>query len=156
LVHGLTILVVDDDEFVRDSIRMLLEDAGARVLTAPDGANALDQLTVHTPDLILSDLVMPGMDGYQFVERVRSDPARARVPVVAVSAFFNPADQRRTVQVGFDTQLRKPFGYAGLRKALTVVMRRHRELFARQLGRLRALAKRGREKAWKLRQGSRS
>jgi CheY-like chemotaxis protein len=51
--------VVDDDDFVLDSTRIILEDLGARVLTARDGGNAVDQLAAHTPDLVLSDLVMP-------------------------------------------------------------------------------------------------
>src|SRR5688572_30759133 len=82
LVRGLTVLVVDDDELVRDSTRLLFEDAGARVLTARDGADALDRLAAHTPDLVLSDLAMPEMDGYQLVARVRSDPARASLPMI--------------------------------------------------------------------------
>jgi CheY-like chemotaxis protein len=140
-LNGVTVLIVDDDEFGRDSTRLLLEDLGARVLTAHDGASALDVLGSHTPDLILSDLVMPRMDGYQLVERVRRDPARARVSVVAVSAFANPADRDRTREAGFDGHLGKPFSFAGLRRVLTAVMRRHRDVFARQLGRLRAIAK---------------
>jgi CheY-like chemotaxis protein len=155
LVQGLTILVVDDDEFVRDSTRLILEDAGARVLTARDGANAVDQLATHTPDLILSDLVMPRMDGYQLVERVRSDPTRPSLPVIAVSALASPADRERILRAGFDAHLGKPFGYAGLRVVLTAVMRRQRELFRRQLGRLRVFVKQARLKARKLRRKSR-
>jgi CheY-like chemotaxis protein len=136
-----TVLIVDDDEFVRDSIRLLLEDLGARVLRAHDGASALDVLGSDTPDLILSDLVMPRMDGYQLVERLRRDPARATLSVVAVSAFANPADHDRTREAGFDGHLGKPFSFAGLRRVLTAVMRRQRPRFARQLGRLRAVAK---------------
>jgi CheY-like chemotaxis protein len=142
---------VDDDEFIRESTRLLLEDLGARVVTAPDGAIAFDLLGTYAPDLILSDLDMPRMDGYQLVERLRRDPARARVPVVAISAYANPAERDRTVGAGFDEHLGKPFDYAGLRKVLTTVMRRQRELFARQLGRLRAFAKRARLTARKRR-----
>ena len=155
LARGLTVLVVEDDDFVRDSTRLLLEDLGARVLTAPGGANALDQLAAETPDLVLSDLVMPEMDGYQLVARVRSDPARASLPMIAVSAFTSPADRQRTRRAGFDAHLGKPFDYADLAEAFTVVMRRRRELLTRQLRRLRAFAKEERRKARELQQRSR-
>jgi CheY-like chemotaxis protein len=155
LVNGLTVLVVDDDEFIRESTRLLLEDLGARVVTAPDGAIAFDLLGTYAPDLILSDLDMPRMNGYQLVERVRRDPARTRLPVVAVSAFANSADCDRSLAAGFDAHLGKPFGYAGLRGVLTAVMRRQRELFARQLGRLRVFARQARRTARELQQQSR-
>jgi CheY-like chemotaxis protein len=155
LVRGLTILVVDDDELVRDSTRLLLEDAGARVLTARDGADALDQLAAHTPDLILSDLVMTRMDGYQLVERIRSHPVRAGLPVIAVSSHASPADRERTLRAGFDAHLGKPFDYAGLWEIFRVVMRRQRELYHRQRDRLRAFAGQVRLRARELRQASR-
>ena len=152
LVQGLTILVVDDDDFVLDSTRIILEDLGARVLTARDGADALDRLAAHTPDLILSDLVMPQMDGYHLVERIRSDPAWARLPVIAVSALVGPADRERILRAGFDAQLGKPFDYADLGKVFRSVTRRLRALYARQYDRLRALAREKRQKARELRQ----
>jgi CheY-like chemotaxis protein len=155
LVQGLTIVVVDDDDFVLDSTRSILEDLGARVLTARDGGNALDQLAAHTPDLVLSDLVMPEMDGYQLVARVRSDPARARLPMIAVSSLTSSADRERTRRAGFDAHLGKPFDYADLAEAFTVVMRRRRQLLIRQLSRLRAFAKEECRKARGLQQRSR-
>jgi CheY-like chemotaxis protein len=155
LVRGLTILVVDDDEFVRDSTRLLLEDAGVHVLTARDGADALDQLAAHTPDLIFTDIGMPRMDGYQLVERIRRDPARARLTVIAVSALASPADRKRMRQAGFDAHLGKPFDYGSLRETFWFVMRRQRELYHRQRDRLRAFAEQVRRKARELRQASR-
>jgi CheY-like chemotaxis protein len=152
LVRGLSVLVVDDDELVRDSTRLLLEEAGVRVRTARDGADALDQLAGHTPDLILSDLVMPRMDGYQLVEHVRGDPARAHLPVIAVSALASPADRDRILRAGFDAQIGKPFDYADLAEAFKIAMRRLRALSVRQRDRLRAFAKKQRLKARELRQ----
>ena len=68
------------------------------------------------------------MDGYQLVERIRRDPARARLPVIAVSALASPADRERTRRAGFDAHLGKPFDYASLRETFRFVMRRRREL----------------------------
>ena len=155
LVQGLTILVVDDDDLVLDSTRIILEDLGARVLTARDGADALDRLAAHTPDLVLSDLAMPEMDGYQLVARVRSDPARASLPMIAVSAHASPADSARILRAGFDAQVGKPFDYADLAEAFKSAMRRLPSLYNRQRDRLRAFATKQRLKARALRQRSR-
>jgi two-component system, chemotaxis family, sensor kinase CheA len=117
---------------VRDSTRLLLEDAGAHVLVARDGAEALKELATHTPDLILSDLLMPRMDGYQLVELIRADPARADVPIIAVSATASPADRERIRRAGFDGHVVKPFDYATLSEGFRKAMRRWRTLFRRQ------------------------
>ena len=155
LVQGLTVLVVDDDDDVRDAMRMVLEQAGARVLAARNGSDALDQLRAHIPDLILSDLAMPHVDGYQLLTRVRTDPAHASLPIIAVSAFDSPADRERTRRAGFAAHLGKPFNYADLADAFTIVMRRCRNRFTRQLARLRAFAKEQRRKGQEVRQRSR-
>jgi two-component system cell cycle response regulator DivK len=155
LLQDLTVLVVDDDDLVRDATRVLLEDIGARVLTARDGADALGQLAAHAPDLVLADLLMPAIDGYQLVARLRGDPMRAGLPIIAVSAFTEPADRERSVRAGFDVHLGKPFTYAELARVFSAVMRRRPELLVRQLGRLRAFAKGERRKAQALRHEAR-
>jgi two-component system chemotaxis response regulator CheY len=153
-VRELTILVVDDDELVRDSTRLLLEEAGARVLIARYGAEALEALATHSPDLILSDLLMPRMDGYQLVERIRSDPARADVPIIALSATASPTDQERIRRAGFDGHVVKPFDYATLAEGFKKAMRRLRTLYRRQCERLRILANQQRREAVRLRERS--
>jgi len=104
---------------------------------ARDGADALDQLAVHAPDLVLSDLSMPTINGYQFVKRVRKDPTRAGLPIVAVSALASSNDREQTQRAGFDMHLAKPYDWTDLARAVRLVMRRRPELLARQLGRLR-------------------
>jgi CheY-like chemotaxis protein len=152
LVKGLTVLVVDDDEAVRESTRLLLEDLGARVLTAPNGACALDLIQAETADLVLSDLIMPGVDGYHLVERVRNDGQQETLPVIAVSATASLAEREHTRRVGFDAHLGKPFDYADLYEALRIVMRRQPRLYARQLKGLRSNAEQERNKAHESRQ----
>jgi CheY-like chemotaxis protein len=154
LVHGLTILVADDDDFVRDSTRLLLEDLGARVLTATNGAKALNRLEAETPDLILSDLSMPELDGYHLVERLRNDARRQTLPVIAVSSSTGPADREHTRRAGFDAHVGKPFDYGDLYEALATIMRRQPHLYARQRKHLRGLAEQERQKALELRQQS--
>lgn len=83
--HRGTILVVEDDLDIREVMRMVLEASGYEVLEAGDGAEALVAVRAHRPSVILLDLMMPGMDGFQFRESQLQDPAIAAIPVVIVS-----------------------------------------------------------------------
>ncbi len=80
-----TILVVEDDLDIREVMRMILEASGYQVLEAGDGAEALGVVRAHRPCVILLDLMMPGMDGFQFRESQLQDPAIASIPVVIAS-----------------------------------------------------------------------
>jgi CheY-like chemotaxis protein len=79
-----TILVVDDDSAIRDALALLLEDAGYVARTAPDGLAALDAIAEDAPDLVVTDLYMPGLGGTGLIERLRSE--RPDLPVVVLSA----------------------------------------------------------------------
>ena len=83
--HRGTILVVEDDLDIREVMRMVLEASGYQILEAGDGAEALVVMRAHRPCVILLDLMMPGMDGFQFRESQLQDPAIASIPVVIVS-----------------------------------------------------------------------
>ncbi|GAB6042701.1 ATP-binding protein [Endothiovibrio diazotrophicus] len=103
-----TVLAVDDVPSNRELIRVLLEESGATVVTAEDGREALEAAARHRPALILMDLKMPGMDGYEAVHRLRADPQLAGIPVVAVTASVNETERARIGHTGFDGQLHKP------------------------------------------------
>jgi PAS domain S-box-containing protein len=81
-----SLLVVDDDDFYRDSIANVLRQAGHQVDTAPNGEQALDMMRSHPPDLLLLDMVMPGMDGLAVIEAMRVEPTLAPVPIMLVTA----------------------------------------------------------------------
>jgi len=83
--HRGTVLVVEDDLDIREVMRMVLEASGYQVFEAGDGAEALPVARAQRPDIILLDLMMPGMDGFQFRESQLQDPAIASIPVVIVS-----------------------------------------------------------------------
>jgi CheY-like chemotaxis protein len=103
------VLVVDDDESLRDSLADLLSDEGYCILTAENGAQALAKLRrwpSPRPCLILLDLMMPVMNGWQFVAEQRQEPALARIPVVVVSADGNL--QQKAESLGASGWLRKP------------------------------------------------
>lgn len=101
-----TVLVVDDDPDLRELMRLLLEGAGYRVETARDGREALERVFAHAPALVLLDMKMPGMNGWQFARTLRQTHNR-RIPIVVVTAGD---DARRTAEeVGAEAYLGKPF-----------------------------------------------
>ena len=114
-----TILVVDDDNEIRDSLRDVLQDAGYAVVTSADGAEALAYLRAHAaPALILLDWMMPRCDGSQFRAAQRSHPVLARIPVVLLTADARVEEKRRALAV--DEALEKP---VSLDRLLDVVAR---------------------------------
>ena len=125
-LEGLTILVVEDHDDSRDMLRQLVESFGAKVAIARNGYEALATALLRKPDLVLCDLVMPGMDGFGFVHRVRSQLTLENVPVIAVSALGSDADFRRTFEAGFDGHLVKPITYPTMAAQLERVFPGHR------------------------------
>ena len=103
------ILCVEDDESsFRLAERVLVHD-GHEVERARDGKTALRMAGVRRPDLVLMDLVLPGIDGFETALRMRDVPSLAGVPIVAVTGRVSEADRRRAVAEGFDGYVEKPF-----------------------------------------------
>jgi CheY-like chemotaxis protein len=102
------VLVVDDDPDIRYILRQWLERLGAMVREASDGLDALAQVERSVPDLILSDVAMPRLDGCAMVERLRARPALAHLPVIALTGLDTPETLLRTLSAGFDGHLVKP------------------------------------------------
>lgn len=105
-LRGYTILVVEDDRDTRELIAVVLERAGARVVAAGDARRALELVLQCSPDLILSDVGLPGEDGRSFIRKVRA--MRLEVPAAAVTAYDEEEDN---LAAGFDRHLRKPVDY---------------------------------------------
>ena len=124
-----TVLVIEDDLASRELLTYLLEAAGYRVLAAENGALGLGMAIADAPDLILCDLQMPVMNGYEVAQSLRCHPAWRVVPLVAVTAFSMPGDREKALEVGFDEHLSKPIApetfvdqvQGFLRKAATAV-----------------------------------
>nr|WP_315243241.1 response regulator [uncultured Albidiferax sp.] len=102
------ILVIEDDEFSRELVRYLLDRQGYAVLEAADGGAGVDLALSAHPDLVLCDLQMPVLNGYEVVQRLRSNPLWQVVPVIAVTAFSMPGDRAIALAAGFDDYLTKP------------------------------------------------
>ena len=116
-----TILVVDDKSNVRTLIREYLTEEGFRVVTADNGRNALYEARHTKPDLILLDIMMPEMDGYEFIRRFRLE---STTPVILLTARLEETDKVLGLELGADDYITKPFGMRELLARVRAVLRR--------------------------------
>jgi DNA-binding response OmpR family regulator len=123
-----TILVVDDQPEILENIELILSVEGYNVLAAADGPQALDLLQAHAVDLILADIAMPRMNGYQLFERVRENPHWLPIPFLFLSARAMDSDIRYGKELGADDYLTKPIQPEDLLAAVQGRLRRAREL----------------------------
>jgi DNA-binding NarL/FixJ family response regulator len=105
----LTILIVDDDLGIRLSVSDYLEMAGYSVVMSENGQNALAMVSQHQPHLIVTDVTMPQMDGYELIRQVRRQPAFRLLPVIFLTARTNTDERIKGYQLGCDAYLPKPF-----------------------------------------------
>ncbi len=117
---GVAVLVVDDDSDGRDLARQILEGQGASVAVAASATEALDALRVCRPGILVSDVGMPDLDGYELVRRLRAarEAGLAALPAVALTAYARPEDRARALAVGFHEHVPKPFDPATLVSAI--------------------------------------
>lgn len=107
---GKRILVVDDDRNLRKIIQTNLELAGYDVSTAPNGEEAMQLLDVMQPDLVVLDVMMPLMDGYEVARRIRRHPSNTHVPIIMLTAKSEVEDKLAGFEAGADDYITKPFG----------------------------------------------
>jgi signal transduction histidine kinase/ActR/RegA family two-component response regulator len=125
-LHGLRILIVEDIDDTREAMCATLERLGAEVTAATDGTDALKRLAIEPADLVLCDLNMPRMDGFEFLRALRGVERDTHHPVIAVSGLASSADHRRTSEAGFEAHVDKPFDDTRLLTAIGEVMSRRR------------------------------
>ncbi len=104
-----TILLIEDDPLSARLVDLILKSEGHRVIMAQDGLQGLEIAQRVRLDLVLLDLMLPGIDGFEVLRRLRADPKTADVKVVVVSAKSQPADKERAAELGIDYYLTKPY-----------------------------------------------
>ena len=103
-----TILIVDDSEFVRSYHSYILEEADFQVITAVDGSDGLEKLYTNSCDLVLSDINMSNMDGYEFIRRIRADKKYSALPIIIVSTESEAKDKMKGFEAGANLYIVKP------------------------------------------------
>jgi chemosensory pili system protein ChpA (sensor histidine kinase/response regulator) len=119
-------MVVDDSITVRRVTQRLLERNGMRVLTARDGMDAVSLLQDNVPDIILLDIEMPRMDGYEVAAHVRNDPRLRDVPIIMITSRSGEKHRARAIEIGVDDYLSKPYQEAQLLDAIAPLVERRR------------------------------
>jgi two-component system, cell cycle response regulator DivK len=103
------VLVVEDTEDNRQIIRDLLTSAGYEMIEAINGEQGAAMAAEHRPDLILMDIQLPVLDGYEATRRIKADPALRHIPVIAVTSYALSGDEEKTRAAGCDAYVAKPF-----------------------------------------------
>lgn len=104
-----TILVVDDSSTVRKFVSVSLSMQGFQVVTACDGMDALEKLPSQKIDLVITDLNMPNMDGFELIKSLRESPAYKELPIVILTSLSDSLSKERSIELGVHSFLRKPF-----------------------------------------------
>jgi CheY-like chemotaxis protein len=116
------ILVVDDLRDAADSMAMMLETMGHDVRTAYDGLEAVQNAATFQPNIILLDIGLPRMNGYEVARRIRDEPWGGNVALVALTGWGQDADKRQSLEAGFDHHLTKPVDLVALEKLLALLV----------------------------------
>ncbi len=123
---GAMVLLVDDEDQLRRVMKDLLERQGYTVVEARDGAQALDEVDRHAPDIVILDLNLPGVDGYSVLSQLRSRPATRQLPIIVLTAKGDEDNEVRVLQLGADDFLTKPFRAKALAARLESTLARRR------------------------------
>jgi DNA-binding response OmpR family regulator len=118
------VLVADDDRDILELVAFRLERAGYDVVTAGDGAEALEAADARVPDVAVLDVMMPRLDGYEVTRKLREREATERIPVILLTARVQEADVQRGFEAGADDYLKKPFSPQELRTRVQAALGR--------------------------------
>ena len=126
------LLLIEDEAAMRELTATALELEGYRVHSAADGSSGVDMARRHRPHLILCDIMMPGLDGYQVLATLRADPALSHIPFIFLTAKGEKKDLRQGMVSGADDYLTKPFSIDDLLAAIRARLARHHERTRKQ------------------------
>jgi len=119
-IKGIKVMVIDDSNTIRKSAEIFLTQAGAQVVLAEDGFDALAKIRDHQPDIVFCDILMPRLDGYQTCALIKKNPKYSDTPVIMLSSKDGLFDRARGRMVGSDEYLTKPFTKDSLLKTVAI------------------------------------
>ena len=120
-----SILVVDDNEMNRDLLTRRLERQGYQVTTAVDGQQALDVLSREEFNLVLLDIMLPVINGYQVLKQVKADQSSSHIPVIITTALDEASEKAKCLELGADDYLTKPFNTVTLKTRISDCLNKH-------------------------------
>jgi len=122
---GVRVLVVDDDADSREMLRYVLEDSRAQILTVGNAREALTQFSIFKPHIVISDLGMPEIDGYDFIRQIRALPSDdgGQIPAIALTGYVSAEEQKRVHSAGFDIHVAKPVDFYKLLEIINNLLR---------------------------------
>src|SRR5690606_16172287 len=118
---ALSVLVVDDNRDAAQMLAALLEAHGHRTAVAYDGMEAVQVARHELPDLVLLDIGLPGMDGYEVARALRNEPSLQGIFLVAVTGYGSQSDRNRAMEAGFDVHLSKPIDFDTLQRRVPIL-----------------------------------
>jgi CheY-like chemotaxis protein len=118
------VLIVDDEPDIVLLLKVIIESVGCRIITADSGKSALALIRESPPDLIISDVMMPDMDGYQLHQTLKSDPEWRLIPVIFLTARVQQQEKLQALTMGIDDYWTKPFDAAEIRVRVQSILRR--------------------------------
>jgi CheY-like chemotaxis protein len=121
---ALRVLVVDDNIDTAETLAMLLKDSGYDVRTAHDGPTALEAALDYRPNVVLLDIGLPGLDGFEVAKRIRQQPVLQNVVLVAMTGYGQESDRRRSQEAGFDHHLVKPADFGKVQQILATASKK--------------------------------
>ncbi len=114
-----TVLLAEDEPNIVESLTFLLQRAGFEIRVATDGRQALDSALEHQPDVLVLDLMLPELDGYEVLRQLRADPRGEKLPVLMLTAKGQRIDRETALECGADLFMTKPFANAEITAAVT-------------------------------------
>lgn len=123
MIDGKKILIIDDEEFFADSVILFLEKNGAKAMWSKDGLSGLQAARSENPDLIILDLMLPGMNGFQVCRLLKFDEKYIHIPVLIVSAKDSQEDINLGIESGCDEYITKPINFEDLIQKINKYLR---------------------------------
>jgi DNA-binding LytR/AlgR family response regulator len=140
------ILIIEDDEFVQDNINLILEEEGYQVIGAETGRKGIKLAENSQPDLIICDIMLPDINGYEIIQELKEDKNLSKIPFIFLSARAEMRDLREGMNLGADDYLTKPFRRDELLNAIKTRLRKYETFQAARKGNSDELKKNGRMK----------
>jgi len=131
-VVGKKVLVVDDEKFVRELIKIKLGRSGLVVFEAANGLEAIEIAQTQKPDMILLDVMMPKMNGFEACEKLKTNPSTARIPIVMLTARGEPANHEKGISLGATDYMSKPFSPQKLAELVIEILARASSITSEQ------------------------